>query len=307
MSHRLKSIDYLRCIACLFIINSHIGVLYPARLSRLAWGGYFGNCIFFFVSGFCLVNIRDSFPKWYYKRFIRVYIPYVISIPIVFFSGVSDAESFIDYLMPFKDYHFIPTILFLYVGYYFLLKLHRKGVSFYSQVIAIALFMIAYFFLVYDYEKGDIYAHLSVLEMLSYMVTMLLGAVSAFKSEDNKMGIIQSTMLTCACFLLYAYQSIYGFPKVLSILQLFIGVGFAAGIGSLMIRCEDKLVELSIIKLASLVTLEAYIVHYICIEAYKGIGFPTNLMFLIISILSVSYCLHNIADRVIKRLQTVKL
>lgn len=62
---------WLRAIAAVMITNSHYADIWP--ISAMAFGGHFGNCIYFFLSGFCLYKIKDSFPKWYLKRIIRVY------------------------------------------------------------------------------------------------------------------------------------------------------------------------------------------------------------------------------------------
>lgn len=62
---------WLRAIAAVMITNSHYADIWP--ISAMAFGGHFGNCIYFFLSGFCLYNIQESFPRWYAKRIIRIY------------------------------------------------------------------------------------------------------------------------------------------------------------------------------------------------------------------------------------------
>lgn len=62
---------WLRALAAILITNSHYADIWPA--SAMAFGGHYGNCIYFFLSGFCLYNIGKSFPKWYAKRIVRVY------------------------------------------------------------------------------------------------------------------------------------------------------------------------------------------------------------------------------------------
>ena len=198
MNNRIKAVDYLKCLACLLIINSHIASYYPSALQRLSWGGYFGNCIFFIVSGFCLTSVNASFPKWYLKRFIRVYVPYLIAVPFLLFDHRFTGQGFINVIMPFKLYHFIPTILILYIGFYIAAKLDTKGIKYHYFSIAVLIIMILYFYEFYDIKNGYIYKHFSPLEMLSYFVTMLLGA------DMKKYGPLKRTpsiVITVTCFL----------------------------------------------------------------------------------------------------------
>ena len=55
-------ITVLSALAACIITNSHYVGVYPTDL--IANGGLFGDVIFFAVSGFCLTNVKNSFPKW---------------------------------------------------------------------------------------------------------------------------------------------------------------------------------------------------------------------------------------------------
>ena len=48
---------YLKALATMLITNSHFDTIYP--ISQLSMGGSIGNSIFFWVSGFCLSNIKS--------------------------------------------------------------------------------------------------------------------------------------------------------------------------------------------------------------------------------------------------------
>ena len=61
----------LRALAAMLITNSHYTGVYPTDF--IANGGLLGNVIFFAVSGFCLCNPKQSFPRWYGKRIVRMY------------------------------------------------------------------------------------------------------------------------------------------------------------------------------------------------------------------------------------------
>ena len=49
----------LKALASILITNSHMGNMYPSEF--MALGGSFGNGLFFCISGFLLVNIKNGF------------------------------------------------------------------------------------------------------------------------------------------------------------------------------------------------------------------------------------------------------
>ena len=51
---RNYALDFLKCIATMMVLNSHMSVCYP-DFEYLATGGAIGNCLFFCVSGFLLI------------------------------------------------------------------------------------------------------------------------------------------------------------------------------------------------------------------------------------------------------------
>ena len=233
LKKRIQAVDYIKCLACFLILNSHIAPLYPDKLKALSFGGFFGNCLFFFVSGFCLLNVKESFPKWYWKRFVRVISPYWLMIPLLFFDGRFSGSGIINVIMPFKLYHFIPTILILYIAFYTAVILNRHKIHFHYLIIGAAVISFLFFYCAYDYNTRDIYEHFTFLEMLSYFVTMLAGAIVSKSSKVLKWYIYLAAAVVF--FGLYGYQSVFGFPKVISIFQLIIGIGFSCSLACLFV------------------------------------------------------------------------
>ena len=85
---KMHSIYLLKCVAALLITNSHFNRLYPDSISFLAFGGYFGNTLFFLMSGFLLAGCdKNLFSHWYARRVLRIYIPYLVVIPMLLFEG----------------------------------------------------------------------------------------------------------------------------------------------------------------------------------------------------------------------------
>ena len=83
-------ITVLRALAACIITNSHYVGVYPTDL--IANGGLFGDVIFFAVSGFCLTNVKNSFPKWYGKRLVRVFPAFIIISVIYILLGIHEFE-----------------------------------------------------------------------------------------------------------------------------------------------------------------------------------------------------------------------
>ena len=297
-----KAIDYLKCIACLLVINTHITAMYPARFGFLAWGGYFANSIFFFASGYCLTNVSKPFPVWYSRRFVRIYVPYLLALPFLYFAGKLAGWDWRNILMPFKEYHFIPSILFLYILYYFLTKLDQKtkyGYLFQSVVFGSAALL--YFVFLFDKTKSPI-EHFTFIETTAYLIPMLLGALAKRgKRIKNKLVCVVLVGLTFAA---YIYQSFRPFSGYFKILQPCIGMFFAYGLGCFLLSMEDKLPKSSLAAFISSVTLECYIVQFVSKEAFVKIGFPTNIVYHVICSVAVACCLHRISDYVVKKALT---
>ena len=296
-----KAVDYLKCIAALLVINTHITVLYPPKLGFLAWGGFFANSIFFFVSGYCLTSVNRSFPKWYMRRFIRVYIPYIIMLPLLFFAGRLAGWNTVNIIMPFEEYHFIPTILLLYIVYYFLSKVNQKTkIGYSAQVAALTAIAILYYILIFDKVNGYILEHFTFIETISYLIPLLLGGMA--KEGKWIRSKLISGILIVFSFALYVYQSFRGFPDFLKILQPCIGLFFAYALGCFFLSVEDKLPQIIIIEFISAVTLECYLVQFISLDAFTNTGFPTNIVYHVSCTLAVAYCLHWCSDIIVKRI-----
>lgn len=298
-----KAISYLKCIAALLVINTHLTALYPTNVGFMAWGGYFANSIFFFVSGYCLTNVDKSFPKWYAKRFIRIYTPYLLALPFLYWAGGVKEYNLINIIMPFKEYHFIPSILFLYIVYFFLTKLNQKTkINYLYQVCFGGIVAFLYFIFIFDKSKSPI-DHFSFIETIAYLIPMLLGGYAKEGKRIKSKVICGGLMLFT--FVLYVYQSFKPLTGCMKIFQPCIGLFFAYGLGCFFLSVEDKLSDLKIVDFIASVTLECYIVQFISKNAFVMIGFPTNIVYHVICSIAVAYCLHWASNNVVKKLYKI--
>lgn len=71
---RNLSIELLKFIAVIIVVNSHFDPLYGEEYHYMATGGAIGDALFFFASGFTLFLGRlGRFDNWYKRRVRRIY------------------------------------------------------------------------------------------------------------------------------------------------------------------------------------------------------------------------------------------
>lgn len=306
INKKLESINYLRFIACFLIVNSHLKSLYPSKLSFLSFGGFFGNCIFFFVSGYCLNNIKDSFVNWFKRRLRNVYIPYLFFIPILLIFGQLKDLPFYQIIMPFKKYHFIPTILIIYIVYYFCNLLNKNKIFGYGkQLILVFLIQLAYYALFFDYKNVSVLTRFSFPEMTTYLFVEVFGSFFKERNVDLKKPKYL-LLVSIATFFLYVYQSVNRFLPELSILQLYIGTTFSISFCELLIQLEGKLPNFRIVNIVSKSSLEVYLVHLLIISGIKNVIFPLNIIITFISSLLCAVCLKAATNCIIKKRSLIK-
>ena len=115
-------ITFLRALAACLITNSHYTGVYPIDI--IANGGLIGDIIFFAVSGYCLYNVRHSFPRWYGKRIVRCYLPVFLITAVYIALGaysLSSGSVFGYFVYP-TNYHFVASIIVLYIPFFFVMK-----------------------------------------------------------------------------------------------------------------------------------------------------------------------------------------
>lgn len=290
MIKKEQSIVWLRCIATMLITNSHFTVLYPAQTPYLSFGGLFGNCLFFFVSGYCLTHAKAPFFGWYTRKLLRVYIPYFLFLPWLFMSGYH-FERPLYVVFPVEPYHFLPTIIVLYPLYFFCTYLNRNTrVKYYHCVVATIAVQCAYYFLILDYSTQSVTKNFSIMVLISYFIVMLLGGMLKENYHPKKTGVyFVGAVLT---FAVYTVQSFLPFQGVMKLLQWVIAIPFAFSMGGMLISAEERLKTPAVVSLLADMTLEIYLVQYIAIDAYSQIAFPTGLLFCTISIVGLAYALH---------------
>ncbi len=291
-----KSIVWLRMMATLLIMNSHFTQLYPPQLKEFSFGGMFGDCLFFLISGYCLARQNRTFPDFAWRRIKRVYIPYLLFIPFLIVAGTTNSWSIGYTLFPYHTYGFITMILCLYPVFYLIMWLdNHTTVKFWKTSLFIIALQIVYFSFAYK-NIPDILENKPI-ESTTFLLSMLLGGCLRNNTKDYKRWLSLAGIIIC--FALYTIQSLVGFPKEISLVQWWIGVGFVYFLASFVISFEEKLRVYPIVQRLADITLEVYFVNYYIIDAYTGMPFPNNLILCVLSIIGVASAFHWLFDKII--------
>lgn len=296
-------VTFLRAIAACIITNSHYTGIYPTDL--IANGGLFGNIVFFAVSGFCLFNVKKSFVRWYGKRIYRIYVP-VILITFVFMlfglTGQQEHNLFWWFIYP-TNYHFIASIVFLYIPFYFIMKLDIFKRNIIRTMMGIAVIWIMIYLTIYDKS----YYHIDVVDepmiRFLYMESMLLGAWfrQNYESKRNKFRWIYPIFAILSFGFYFISKTIFTSYQNLSVFQpinqvlIFIPLFF---LFRTFIGLDGKLERLpvslkGIITFISNITLEIYLVQFVLINTLRPVGhFPVNWFAITASIILCAWILH---------------
>lgn len=297
------AITVLRALAAVLITNAHYTGVYPVDL--IANGGLLGDVLFFAVSGYCLYNIKLPFFKWYGKRIYRVYPPVImITLIYILFGAYSLKDrSIIWWLVYPTNYHFVASIIILYIPYYFVMGVGRLRNRLPIVMMFIGILWICIYAFIYDksyYHIDNVY---EPIVRILFFEAMLLGAW--FRKNDNKIrnkirliDFAGTVVFICIYFgsklMLVRYESLSGLQFINQIAiftALYFIIRAVLGIDGKLKKMPDWLKW--VITLISEITLEIYVVQYVLIDMLRGVSvFPVNWLILTISILFSAYILH---------------
>lgn len=283
-------INYLKALAAILITNSHYGGIWP--IESMAMGGLLGDVIFLAVSGFCLYDIKLPFVKWYGKRIIRIYpivwITGIFAVVIGFFH-VADFNSLVHLFVYPTYYHFVESIMLLYIFYYILLAIsHKYNVQCKWIMLIVGGIYIGIYLFMYD----KTYYHIDSVEepiiRFLFLESMLLGAYFRENIKIIKGALTKIDIMKLFIFLVMYFGSKIAFSR----LQIFSSIQIVNQIvllGALYYIFRTALVmELQnskvmqyvaiekIIKSISSITLEIYLTQYLVYYLIPDFIFPIN-------------------------------
>jgi len=303
-------INYLKFAATVLITNSHFGDIWP--ISALASGGLLGNIIFFAVSGYLLFNIKDGFPKWFSKRFFRVYPAMAAFTLIAVAMGEYSLNSFSDAFKLFiypTNYVFLVWLVVCYCVYYGIMYMYihfvnKNGKNSSFIEITMLIILAAWITVYVLFCDKSVYSVDNVSEpfiLFLYIESMLLGAF--FRKNKERFERFSFSRLTLAVlsFAVYIVSKILvSKVQVLLSVQLlnqfviFITLFFTF---SLFISLENVLKKIpdgvnNCVRYISNITLQIYIVQFVIIEHFEELMFPLNFVVVVLLILAAASALY---------------
>ena len=206
----------IRALAALVITNSHYTGVYPTDL--IANGGLLGDVLFFAVSGFCLASTKgNSFGKWYLKRFIRVYIPmWMIRIFYILLGAyiISGWQDVFEYFVFPRDWHFVSSIILLYVPLYFVSKyVEMNSKNYWRMAVGLLVLQLILYFSVYDNSFYHIDTVREPMIEFLFFQSMLLGLHFRYESENggikNTINVLKIGGCILLCLLYFASKMFF--------------------------------------------------------------------------------------------------
>lgn len=297
---------WLKAIAAILITNAHYADIWP--IPSFAFGGHLGNCIYFFLSGFCLYNIKESFPRWYAKRIVRIYPALWIVNIVDLLAGRTSVSGFLAIVHCFLYptwFHFVGSIMLLYILYYVIRYVQDKFkiATYWFMLIALLGFLILYCL---GFDKS--YYHIDDVneKWVRFMFTesMLLGALfrekyDVIKQKITRLNVISFLGLTVLYFL---GKKSFSYFKALSAAQCLLPmvlVLYVSSIAVLFIKLEkrgffkslNKKVS-AIVEFIAGITLEIYLGQEIILWRLTDFVFPVNFILVTVCIVLYAWVIH---------------
>ena len=309
-------INLLRALAMCLITNSHYVGVYPNDI--IANGGLLGDVIFFAVSGFCLSNPKLSFPRWYLKRILRIYP--IVWIIVLFYWAIGKysingwQDAFTSFIFP-TVYHFVGSIILLYIPYYFFVKLENRlaekkafGKLDVTAVTIAAITVIWLLVYVIFYDKS--YYHIDTVRepmiWFLYFQAMLIGYCikKNLSYFENKKGFLKWIFTAVLFGVYFASKLLFSKRQSISTFQIanqYILLLLLTGVIICTASLSGKLDKLpvwikAVVNYLAKITLEIYVVQSVIIDAFKALKFPINWFVITGLIIIAATALHYIIE-----------
>ena len=303
-------VNWLKAFATIFITNSHYGEIWP--ISAMAVGGHLGNCLFFMLSGFCMYNIRESFPRWYAKRILRIYPALWIVATVDFLVGRNSAHGIMAYVHCYiypTWYHFITSIMLLYIGFYVVRWIQQKT-KIGTEWFLGGLFVVFIVMYLTGYDRS--YYHIDdVLEnwvRFQFFASMLVGIWLRERCEkiSDKLRIYHVLRVIGLMIAYFGVKVIIGrrgmypqFQCILPVLQVLL----VADMGVFAVKLEKrncfKKMPMWLNRGASFlsgITLEIYLGQFLIFHWFQDLPFPIDFVLVTTLILVYAWIVHKCAS-----------
>lgn len=297
ITERDLSIDILKFLAVLLIINSHMDICYP-KYSILATGGAIGDVFFLFASGYTLLLSKRKlrFDNWYKRRINRIYP----SVLVCALMGACFTRSNKVSLGALFGGEFIIAIMIYYIGVFWIKQFLVRYIPYIIIGIGIISFIIYLVWFPCKNETGDhgIYGITTYYRWIPYFAFMLFGSYCGIRRTKLVVKPFRDFFLMLVCLILfYGIQLLskryievapFQFFTLLPLMGIvyyfykFCHANFLKKIYS------NRIGNLIIMTISGL-CLESYLIQfYLFTSKLNGI-FPLNLPIIVLIVLFVSF------------------
>ncbi len=305
---------FLRGIAILLIVNSHLDLFYP--ISNLATGGAVGNSLFFMLSGyglyFSLNRNRLNFFEYYSKRFVRIFPPVWISlllvwIPIQLYYGECVNAPLFDIVGNFfwPPFWFLKAILTMYIFIYFLIRINIK----FKYCAMLSVYFLLYFWKYANLDLSIFSVETLPFKIINYSGMMVFGTYLAKHTLKIKYCRLDFLFFVVCILLVYIQKIFFNFHffQTIQFMQQFLLYPTTF----FFLRCaKSKFVHDLMINtfigrmliLLSSITLEIYIVHTVVREFMHswGVFFPMNVFLFVVGSVILAWIVNKMSSYFMK-------
>ena len=292
------TIDLVKAIACLLIVNFHCSYVYPESLAVLSFGGDLGNNIFFMISGFSLFPSieRSSFNEigsWVKKRYLRI-LPLSMMFNMLSYLFMPNREFvgsiFHCFIFPMV-YWFIGALFLFYPLIFLVQKIKNEKME--ATIIVLLLVL----HVIFDSVQAERY--------FIGFIAMIVGCwlrKNAEKLEKRRHCLIVSTV----SFFIYAFLKIIyakeiGQPQMIHLLigivilltSIFLILGLFRREKELKIMVEKNVWLNKIIHFVSNLTLSVYLcqqlINFTIVDLFLKLKFPFSVAAYLIATFAAAY------------------
>jgi len=214
MSDR-DSTNFLRVLAIILVVNSHMDSLYPPKLAFLATGGMIGNALFFMLSAYGLLMSMQASPRafgeWYARRLIRIYpsvwvTVILLSFPIGIYGGSIRLNNILEEMGKFfyPPFWFLQA-LFIYYGIIFFIIRDFSYKRLVLASIPIVTIYAVYYILLLDLAKWSIEE--TPFRLIYYCLVVMWGIYLGSQSERLEFeGLKDVIKFILTCLVIYGHK-----------------------------------------------------------------------------------------------------
>lgn len=304
---RIVSIDILKVIAVIAVLNSHMEICY-GDYAVLSTGGAIGDALFFFCSGYMLFRQECiRFDNYIKKKITRIY-------PTVFMVSILVTICF-DYRLDLLSIicngggWFINCIMIYFVVMWFI---HRYFIR-HLTIIGILTGLViigSYYFFEFSYNGMTIYGN-TYYKWIFFFVFMLQGALIGKNNSKYQYSVYALPMMIFCVIawylILYCDQRYETFERIkyISIIPL-LGMtyfGYKFCCAEFWQKIYDRRITGQLLFIVGNLCLESYLIQsYLFTDRFNSI-FPLNIPLMMLIVIAVAYIVNMLTSVLLQTLR----